>query len=179
MPVVAEGFSGAPKDYFELFQIEPQFDLDTDDLGQRFRTLQRRFHPDRYSGGSAAEQRLAAQVSADINAGYQALKDPITRAGHMLERQACDLRALERKPVSGEFLMQQMHLRDKAEALSSDDNEGRSHLTAEATALMRAELLSFQEAIEKEDYELAGSAWVHLLYLQKLNKEVAGSSDLI
>jgi len=44
---------------------------------------------------------------------------------------------------------------------------------------MRAELLSFQEAIEKEDYELAGSAWVHLLYLQKLNKEVAGSSDLI
>ena len=179
MPVVAEGFSGAPKDYFELFQIEPQFNVDVDDLGQRFRTLQRRFHPDRYSGGSAAEQRLAAQVSADINAGYQTLKDPITRAGHLLERQACDLRALERQPVSGEFLMQQMHLRDAAESLSPDDNVGRSRLSAEAQALMKAKLISFQEAVEKEDYELAGLAWVHLLYFQKLNKEVAGSSDLI
>jgi hypothetical protein len=44
--------------------------------------------------------------------------------------------------------------------------------------LMASELFSFEEAIEKEDYELAGSAWVHLLYLHKLNKEVAGRSDL-
>lgn len=178
MSVVAGGSSGAPKDYFELFQIEPKFDLDVDDLGQRFRTLQRRFHPDKYSGGSAAEQRLAAQVSADINAGYQALKDPITRAGHLLERQACDLRALERRPVSGDFLMQQMQLRDEAESLDPTDDGAREILTTKAQALMTSELLSFKEAIEKEDYELAGSAWVHLLYLHKLNKEVAGNSDL-
>ncbi|MDG0992683.1 MAG: Fe-S protein assembly co-chaperone HscB [Luminiphilus sp.] len=178
MSVVADGFSGAPKNYFDLFQIEPRFNVDVDDLGQRFRTLQRRFHPDKFVGGSAAEQRLAAQVSADINAGYQALKDPITRAGHMLELQACDLRALERQPVSGEFLMQQMQLRDKAESLDPDDDEGLKTLTAEAQALMASELFSFEEAIEKEDYELAGSAWVHLLYLHKLNKEVAGRSDL-
>jgi molecular chaperone HscB len=178
MPEVAEGFVGAPKDYFELFQLEPKFDVDIDDLGERFRTLQRRFHPDRYSSGSAAEQRLAAQVSADINAGYQALKDPIARAGHMLELQACDLRTLERQPVSGDFLMQQMHFREAVELLDPSDDEGKSKLAAEAKALMTAELLSFQKAIEKRDYELAGFAWVHLLYLQKLNKEVAGSSDL-
>ena len=179
MTAVSEGGSGTPKDYFELFQIEPQFDVDIDDLGRRFRTLQRRFHPDRYGSGSATDQRLAAQVSADINAGYQALKDPITRAGHLLERKACDLRTLERQPVSNDFLMQQMRLRDAAESLDPSDTESRSKLAAETQALMQAELLSFKEAIEKEDYELAGFAWVHLLYWQKLNQEVAGSSDLL
>ena len=179
MTAVSEGGSGTPKDYFELFQIDPQFDVDLDELGQRFRTLQRRFHPDRYISGSATDQRLAAQVSADINAGYQILKDPVTRAGHLLERQACDLRTLERQPVGNDFLMQQMQLRDAAESLDPNDEEGRAQLATEAQGLMKAELLSFKEAIETEDYELAGFAWVHLLYLQKLNQEVAGSSDLL
>ena len=92
MTAVSAGVSGAPKDYFELFQVDPQFDIDLDDLGRRFRTLQRRFHPDRYISGSATDQRLAAQVSADINAGYQALKDPINAIVEAVKR------ALERTP---------------------------------------------------------------------------------
>ena len=105
MVVPAEKEPQSARGYFELFQLEPCFDLDVEVLGQRFRTLQREFHPDRYAGRPASEQRVAAQLSADINAAFDALRDPVRRAGYLLERQGLDLTELERTPVAGDFLI--------------------------------------------------------------------------
>ena len=71
MTAVSEGGSGTPKDYFELFQIEPQFDVDIDDLGRRFRTLQRRFHPDRYAA--------AARLISVLLRRFQQISMPATK----------------------------------------------------------------------------------------------------
>ena len=117
-PVDAEAPSS--RDYFELFQIPVAFDVDVDDLARRFKLLQKQFHPDRFAGKSAAEQRVAAQMSAELNAGYQTLKHEVKRAGYMLQRYGVDLSQLEREPVDGEFLLQQIELREQAEALREE-----------------------------------------------------------
>lgn len=177
MALVAEGPGASSRDYFDLFQLAPQFDLDLDDLAARFRNLQRAFHPDRFAGQDAGEQRAAAQLSADINAGYRVLRDPVARAGFMLQRLGCDLKALERQPLDGAFLMQQMHLREMAQSIAEADTTAKSALVDEVAALMDGALADFRVALADDKLDAAGEAWVQLLYITKLNAEVAGSSE--
>ncbi|HEX4870345.1 MAG TPA: Fe-S protein assembly co-chaperone HscB [Moraxellaceae bacterium] len=105
--------------YFELFDLPPAFELDVEALLPRYRELQRQFHPDRVAGAPADVQRAAVAKAADINAGFQALKDPVQRARHLL--------ALAGHPVGNEsatvsdadFLMAQMELREQLDEADS------------------------------------------------------------
>ena len=49
------------KNYFALFELPEHYDLDTADLAERYRELQRVVHPDRYANASEQERRLAVQ----------------------------------------------------------------------------------------------------------------------
>ena len=169
----AEKEPQSARGYFELFQLEPCFDLDVEVLGQRFRTLQREFHPDRYAGKPASEQRVAAQLSADINAAFDALRDPVRRAGYLLERQGLDLAELERTPVAGDFLIQQMQLRERLEDADPEGRDAFSELQREIALLLDTEFSRFRQAMADNQHTEAGIAWVHLLYLEKLRLELA------
>lgn len=169
----AEKEPQSARGYFELFQLEPCFDLDVETLGQRFRTLQRKFHPDRYAGRPASEQRVAAQLSADINAAFDALRDPVRRAGYLLERRGLDLAELERTPVSGDFLIQQMQLRERLEEVDPASRDAFTELQREISLLLDTEFSHFRRAMTDGQEAEAGSAWVHLLYLEKLRLELA------
>jgi len=181
-PVDAEAPSS--RDYFELFQIPVAFDVDVEDLARRFKLLQKQFHPDRFAGNSATEQRVAAQMSAELNAGYQTLKHEVKRAGYMLQQSGIDLSRLEREPVDGEFLMQQIELREQAEALreqaTSPDASVIEQLHQSALALYQSNLAAFRLAIGEGEFEAAGKAWVKMLYLAKLRQELPalGSSGV-
>lgn len=165
------------RDYFQLYGLEPTFDLDLDDLGNRYRALQRQFHPDRFAGGTATEQRVAAQVSAEVNAAFLALKDPVKRAGYLLERLGVELRRLEREPIAGDFLLTQMELRETVAELAPDDQAGREALAAQARALFDREVDAFRQGLDDNDLETAGAAWVHMLYVNKLRQEVGGGNN--
>lgn len=121
--------------YFELFELPVRFTLDLDDLGLRFRELQKSVHPDKFAAAPEAERLMALQRSAQINDGYQVLKTPLSRAKHLME--------LHGHPLTGEqtftnptFLMQQMELREeleelreKADATAFEQYEGRINST--------------------------------------------------
>lgn len=161
------------RDYFQLYQLEPVFDLDLEDLAARYRKLQRHFHPDRTSGSSAAEQRVAAQMSAEVNAAFQTLKDPVKRAGYLLERRGVDLGRLGREPVAPEFLMEQMELREAIESLSPSNEADRKAVSARAEQMFNDEIEALRVGLRDDDEEQAGAAWVHMLYLDKLRSEIA------
>lgn len=50
--------------YFTLFQLEPQFDLDLNTLEQTYRRLAARFHPDKFAAASAFEQKQAMMMAS-------------------------------------------------------------------------------------------------------------------
>ena len=63
--------------YFNLFQLEPSFNIDTEALEQTYRALAARFHPDRFASASAFEQKQAVMMSSTINDAYRTLKSPM------------------------------------------------------------------------------------------------------
>lgn len=66
--------------HFALFQMQPAFQLDLDQLSARYLELARGVHPDRFADASEAEQRRALEQSANLNEAYQTLKSPAKRA---------------------------------------------------------------------------------------------------
>ncbi len=102
-------------DYFAMFALQPAFVIDLAELAVTYRQLAKDVHPDRFSSGSAAEQREAVERAAQLNDAFQTLKSPTQRALYLLRQQA-DLPE-ETTIQDGEFLLQQMEWREQLETL--------------------------------------------------------------
>lgn len=140
--------------YFTLFQLEPQFDIDTDSLEQNYRTLAARFHPDRFASASAFEQKQAVMMSSTINEAYRTLKNPTDRAAYLLRQQGIDADAPEHTSFAPEFLMQQMEWRETlAEARGGQDQTALTALDKEISGAQQELWQDLREAFRRQQYE--------------------------
>jgi len=98
--------------YFQLFGLENQFDIDTTKLAEVYQSLQKTVHPDRFAHASSQEQLLAVQKSSMINDAYQTLKNPLTRATYILTERGTDMPNEQASFGDTAFLMHQMELRE-------------------------------------------------------------------
>ena len=161
------------RNYFELFDLPVSFWVDREQLGERYRQVQRELHPDRYAGASAHEQRLAVQYSALINEAYATLRKPLPRALYLLELSGVSQKSIAGQQIDGGFLMVQIELREKLESLGElvDPEPVLEHLVAEISGDIAAQQKQFSQAYESEDIPSASSACVKMQYLDKLLQE--------
>lgn len=128
--------------YFALFDLQPEFDLDLELLGDRYRALARELHPDRVANASDAERRGALERSAELNEAYQTLKVPPLRARHLLALLGHDM-DLEATIQDPDFLMQQLVWREELEDLQqAADLKG--------IGVFKKRLAQSQRALEQE-----------------------------
>src|SRR3712207_6768551 len=108
------------KNPFALFDLPVDFNLNNDLLSSRYLSLQKSLHPDNFAHGSAQEQRLAMQKSAEINDALQLLKDPISRANSIIALHTGKLQDIEQRSSQDmAFLMQQMEWREQLEQIEN------------------------------------------------------------
>ncbi|GIU53750.1 MULTISPECIES: co-chaperone HscB [Shewanella] len=112
--------------YFELFQITPSFDIDTANLAERYRELQRAVHPDKFANESEQQKLLSVQRTAQVNDGYQTLKNPLRRAEHMLSLRGIDISHETTTVKDTAFLMQQMEWRESLEDIKDSQQADES-----------------------------------------------------
>ena len=160
--------------YFNLFQLEPSFNIDTEALEQTYRALAARFHPDKFASASAFEQKQAIMMSSTINDAYRTLKSPIDRAAYLLKSQNIDADAPEHTSFSPEFLMQQMEWRETLmDAQMEQNHDAIRALDQEIQEVQSSLYQDLQQAFEQQDYESAAQ-WVrHGRFLNKLRNEIA------
>ena len=160
--------------YFNLFQLEPSFNIDTEALEQTYRALAARFHPDKFASASAFEQKQAVMMSSTINDAYRSLKGPIDRAAYLLKSQNIDADAPEHTSFSPEFLMQQMEWRETLmDAQMEQNHDAIRALDQEIQEVQSNLYQDLQQAFEQQDYESAAQ-WVrHGRFLNKLRNEIA------
>ena len=165
--------------YFELFHLAPSFALDTDQLAVQYRQLQQQYHPDRYATASEAERLQALQQASDVNAAYQTLKDPLSRAEYLLMLQGLDIRGEQQTLQDPEFLMQQLSWREELEALrEAADPEAQipvfeQRISSEYNRLMQ----QLQQALEEVALPLAADAIRKLKFVRKLRDELSRLED--
>lgn len=111
--------------YFELFGLPQSFLVDTGQLDERYRELQRTVHPDRFVNATDQERRLSMQLATRINEGYRTLKDPLRRGRYLLELDGHVFDDEQHTTSDTGFLMEQVALREAlAEVRAADDPLG-------------------------------------------------------
>lgn len=72
-------------DYFSVFGLEPQLNLDLSALEHEFHRMSRRLHPDRFARAEENEKQWSLADTALLNDAYRTLKDPLRRTEYLLK----------------------------------------------------------------------------------------------
>ncbi len=165
--------------YFELFGLPIQFELDGSLLSSQFRALQKRFHPDNFATASERDRLMAVQQAAQINDAYQTLKDPLRRAEYLLSLQGIEMNA-EQQPLDAPwFLMVQKLVRGDLEYLTdcADPEAALVAFDTKVTAMQRHYLAQLQGQLAQSEWLAAADQIRKLKFIAKLKNEVERVED--
>jgi|SRR5690606_35760541 len=109
-------------DAFDTLGLAPSFRLDLQELSKRQLQLSQALHPDKFVGRPARERRQALGRAIEVNEAHRALKSPLERAKILLARLEGDASGAEEAPMSPEFLMEMMEMREKLRDLGRARN---------------------------------------------------------
>ena len=160
--------------YFELYGMPVNFQLDTSELARRHRELMSRFHPDKHVQSDGLNKKQVAQMAALLNESYTTLKSPIKRAAYLLSLVGLDDKADSETSNDGAFLMQQLELREKVEQASEAEDPFLALDQARDMAKqIESELYQeFEKSYVAEQYTEARAAWVKLKFFTRLHDQI-------
>lgn len=192
--------------YFELMNVPQQYQIDIVKLQQTLRQLQSKFHPDNNLDASVAEQNLSLsantdgflrqsiaklsalkpeQASAIINEAYNTLKNPDSRASHLLVLKGIS-QSINQPIRDLDFLDDAMSFRID---LDDADSQSITLLSKKLTEWLNNYQLAFDEVYQKIDNSDAAEAnddaltkqaidiIQKLQFLVKLQADVAKTTD--
>jgi molecular chaperone HscB len=102
-------------DHFHRLGFPRRFVLDPAELERAYLAQSRAVHPDFHLDGPSADLGASLELSAATNEAYTALRDPFTRAEHLLALEGGPS-AAEHREMPAAFLMEMLDLRERLEA---------------------------------------------------------------
>jgi len=134
--------------YFEIFGLPVSYQVDLSLLSERYRDMQREFHPDRYANKPDQEQRIAVQYAAVINQAFSQLQSPLLRAQYLLSLKNIEGQGdaqITRDPL---LLMQQIELREKLSDTAQANNA--FSLLEEVAEAAESEYIALQKVFDQQ-----------------------------
>lgn len=162
------------KNYFELFGLPLRFEVEERELAERYKNLQRQLHPDTVTTADERLKRFAVQSAAHVNEAYRILRDPLGRAGYLLQQQGYRLDGVTGRQLPAEFLMRQIQLREELETVPGAENpwECLLDLRERIGREIATHYDSFREQMRSQDYPAAGDTVRKLQFFHKLQNEM-------
>jgi molecular chaperone HscB len=161
--------------YFEIFGLPVSYQVDLTLLSDRYRSMQRKFHPDRYASKPAQEQRLAVQYAAVINQAYTELSSPLLRAQYLLSLQNMDGAGDVKITRDPQFLMQQIELREKLADLSEAEANDAFAILGEVAGQAKSDYIGLQQVFDQQyshsDFQGAEETVAKMQFFSKLLNE--------
>lgn len=159
-------------DDFTLFGLPQRFALDRSELDERWRALQAKVHPDRFSAEGTAAQRVAMQWAVRVNQAHQRLKDPQKRAAYLCELRGAPINAERNTAMPASFLAEQMAWR---EALDDAEDEPSVQALDDHVAERERELLEEIGRLldEQGDARAASERVRALMFVQKVRADLS------
>lgn len=161
------------QNYFEIFGLPVDFNVDKTSLAERYRELQKTVHPDRFANASDRDRRLAVQQAAFINEALETLKSPLKRARYLLQLNGIEFDDEKETHLDPEFLMEQMELREAVADIrqQADPFSTLGELMQSIRNKQDAMLGLLQDLISNKDYQTAKVQVQKLQFLDKLRQE--------
>lgn len=156
--------------HFAIFNLPVSFEIDNNVLAHRYRELQRMIHPDKFADAPEQERLLALQHAAQINTAYQTLKNPLARAQYLLHLQNTTEANEYTLQLDGEFLMEQMELRETLSDIKQ--LHALNHFLSQIERKIEQMIESLAVQFRHADYTSARNTVKKLQFFDKLYKEI-------
>ncbi|HUX44008.1 MAG TPA: Fe-S protein assembly co-chaperone HscB [Terracidiphilus sp.] len=78
-------------DYYTVFGLTPQLDVDLAVLEHEFHRLSRKLHPDRFARAAEIEKQWSLADTALLNDAYRTLRDPLHRTEYLLKLHGAEI----------------------------------------------------------------------------------------
>lgn len=159
--------------YFALFQLPEQFNIDIKQLEQNYHLLAAQCHPDKFAASSSFEQKQAMMMAATVNEAYRILCNPLDRAAYLLRQKGIDADAPEHTHFPAEFLIQQMQWRETLEDARAEADTATLHKLA--TTIQQEQNHLYQKldtAFAQNQADKAAKLVRQGRFLYKLNAEI-------
>ncbi|MEX0618583.1 MAG: Fe-S protein assembly co-chaperone HscB [Pseudohongiellaceae bacterium] len=169
----------AEKNFFQLFSIPENFQIDQRLLAEHYRELQDRFHPDRVAGAAGNERLKAVQLTSLVNEAYDTLKSPLKRAGYLLKLNGVDVEQVTQEDLGSDLLMEQMLLRESLQDIGEDDAalDRLKALGEQVSARLAKRQESFSRCLDSGRLQDA-KRWFHeMQFLHKLASEIEETEE--
>ncbi|MEM7563112.1 MAG: Fe-S protein assembly co-chaperone HscB [Pseudomonadota bacterium] len=160
--------------FFELFSLKADYDINLTDLHAEQQRLQSVYHPDRFVGASDQDRRASVQTASRINQAYETLRDPVKRAFYLLELKGAAKPDDSQTTSDTAFLMEQMELREAMDSCHEASNPMlRSEEIAESLLTRQSELSNeFVSCYQSGDLEAASSSCQKMQFVQRLQQQL-------
>lgn len=160
------------QNYFALFQLPEQFEIDLGLLDVNYRKLQGEVHPDKFVNASPAERMQSMQLATLANEAYQTLKQPTDRARYLLQLQGIETGEEVNTAMPADFLMAQMEWREAMdEAKAGKDIAALDRLLADMRA--QAKVLQQQLPASIRNHPTEAALTVRKLrFIDKVSEDV-------
>ena len=167
------------QDFFSLFDLPANFQIDSTLLEQSYRALQSQVHPDKFAHLSEADRRLSMQWATRVNEAYQTLRNPLGRARYLLSQKGVDTQEESNTAMPLDFLIQQMEWRESLACVKQAKN-------VDALTGIEQQVLMMKRALEQElaqnlddtrDYITASGIVRKLKFIEKLTEEISTVFD--
>lgn len=165
--------------YFDLMGLPIDFRVDKNQLDTTFRQLQTQYHPDVQQANTTLQKPILLaslnneQASAVINTAYQTLKNPDSRATHLLEL-AGHATGLDESIRDLDFLDKAMDLRISLDAAQKGE---LSELEAELQHWLAQVEADFYQAYRSQNWQECITTTQQLKFLIKLQNDFAKKTD--
>ncbi|WP_448569039.1 co-chaperone HscB [Thalassotalea ganghwensis] len=170
--------------YFEIFGLPEVFNIDTTALTERYQSIQKSVHPDKFAHASSQDRNLAVKKSTLVNDAFQTLKNPLKRAQYMLELRGVELPNEQASFSDNMFLMRQMELREMLDDVKHSDDPDTAIF--EATQVLDSEyqeiFIAMQACLNERTEQANKQASQHLrklTFYHKLQVELDKIEDLL
>lgn len=170
------------QNHFELFELPVTFEIDQQQLADRYRQLQRSVHPDRFANAPDRQRRLSVQRAAQINEAFQTLKSELKRARYLLQLQGVELNDEQGTIQDADFLLEQMTLRESLGAVA-ESKEPLSQLAQVVADINRRasklvkELHTLFSEDSKDNKEQARLNVQKLQFMERLQEEAGNIEE--
>lgn len=149
-------------DYFAVLGLERQFAIDPEILEKRYFEMQRQYHPDKFAHKPVEERIKALHQSTLLNSAYQSLKNPVSRAGYLMQGKP-------EFPPSQALLIESLEARER---LQEADSKELQVIQDETVANLKEAFAMFDQAFSLQQWSQAAEAVHRLTYLDKLAQEI-------
>lgn len=176
----ANSLSITKKNYFEIFSLQENFDIDLEKLASEYKKLQSQYHPDKFSDADDSSRLQALQISSVINDAFDTLKSALNRAGYLLSINGVDPEENNQNHLSESFLLQQMDWRDHLDNASQEENIDAIELLKQVVIEERENtIIEFQDCVNAYNFVDAKPVYNKLQFIEKMLDEIDRSEEKI